>query len=89
MTRLILKARSKPILAKSVKEYEGVTNKYKDALPTTGRIERQTTEKRKKLQTRVTRITFIPFIRANTRDAEATVNVPGYGGPKTVRAKRK
>jgi hypothetical protein len=74
----------KSIQAKALKEFEGIANKCKDALPTTGRIERQIAEKRKKVQTRVTSITLF-FRRANAGDAGDCLNVPGYGGHKAKR----
>ena len=50
VTRLASHTKSKPTQAKAVKEYDKITGKYKDALPCTGRIERQIAEKRQKVQ---------------------------------------
>ena len=49
-------------------------------MPTTGRIQRQILEKRKKVLSKVLSITLILFRLANAGDAKATVNVTGYEG---------
>ena len=79
VNRLALKIKSKAIQAKALKEFESITNKYKDALPTTGRIERSIAEKRLRTGGKVLSITLILFRRASAGDAEATVNVQGDG----------
>ncbi len=79
VSRLSLKTKHKGIVAKVLSEYEAITAKYKDALPTTGRIELQVQEKRKRPGTS---LTLMLFRRASTGDAEATVNVEGFGGAK-------
>ncbi len=63
-----------------MRAYGKIANKYKDALPTTGRIERQIAEKRKKVQSNVLSFTLVLFRLAHAGDAKATVNVPGIGG---------
>ena len=59
VNRLTLKTKNKSIQAKGVREYDKIANKYKDALPSTGRIQRQILEKRKKVLSRVLSITLI------------------------------
>ena len=58
-------------------------------MPTTGRIERQIAETRKKVQGEVLSITLILFRLASAGDAEATVSVPGVSGEKEMKAIRK
>ncbi len=72
VSRLSLKTKHKGIQAIILKEYEGIANKYKHALPTTGRIKRQLAEKRNKVQSRVVSITLILFRKAKTGDAKQT-----------------
>ena len=79
VNRLALKTKSKAIQAKALKDYEALTNKYKDAPPTTGRIERSIAEKRLRTGGKVLSITLILFRRASAGDAEATVNAQGDG----------
>jgi hypothetical protein len=80
VTRLASHTKSKPTQTKAVREYDKIAGKYKDALPITGRIQRQIVEKRKKALSKTLSITLILFRLANAGDAEATVNVPGVGG---------
>ncbi len=89
MTRLASHTKSKPTQAKAVKEYDKIAGKYMYALPSTGRIERQIAEKRKKVQSKVLSKTLILFRLASTGDAEATVSVPGVSGEKEKKAIRK
>ncbi len=58
VTRLASHTKSKPTQTKAVREYDKIANKYKDALPTTGRIQRQILEKRKKVLSKVLSITL-------------------------------
>ena len=77
VTRLALKTKSKAIQAKALKDFEGIVKKYKDALPTTGRLSRELAEKRLRTGGKVLSITLILLRRASAGDAEATVNVQG------------
>ena len=86
--RLALKTKSKSIQEKAVREYDKIANKYKDALPTTGRIQRQILEKRKNVLSKTLSITLILFRLAIAGDAEATVSVPGVSGEKAKKAIR-
>ena len=89
VTRLASHTKSKPTQAKALKEYDKIAGKYKDALPTTGRIGRQIAEKRKKVQSKVLSITLILFRLANAGDAKATVSVPGVSGEKEKQSIKK
>ena len=51
-------------------------------MPTTGRIQGQILEKRKKVLSKTLSITLILFRLATAGDAKATVSVPGYEGKK-------
>ncbi len=82
VARLDLKTKNEAIQKKAVKEYDKIANKYKDSLPSTGRIQRQILEKRKKVLSRVVSITLILFRLADAGDAKATVSVPGVTGDK-------
>ena len=77
--RLSNKTKSKPIQEKAVREHERITGKYKDALPTTGRIGRSIAEKRLRTAGKLASITLILFRRATAGDAPATVSVAGDG----------
>ncbi len=46
VNRLSVRTKGKPIQDKALKDFEALTKKYKDALPTTGSIERSIAEKR-------------------------------------------
>ena len=89
VNRLALKTESKATKLKAVKEYDKIANKYKDALPSTGRIQRQILEKRKRILSKVVSITLILFRLADAGDAKATVSVPGVIGDKAKDAVRK
>ena len=89
VNRLALKTESKATKLKAVKEYDKIANKYNDALPSTGRIQRQILEKRKRILSRVVSITLILFRLADAGDAKATVSVPGVIGDKAKDAVRK
>ena len=78
VNRLSLKVKNKAIQAKALKDFEAIANKYAEALPTTGRIERSIAEKRLRTGGKLASITFILFRRAAAGDAEATVNVPYF-----------
>ena len=87
VNRLAVKSKSKAVQAKALKVHEALTEKYKDALPTTGRIERSIAEKRLRTGGKVMSITLILFRRASAGDAEATVNVQGGGKAKKNEAR--
>ena len=74
VNRLSLRVKSKAIQAKALKEFEAITKKYTDALPTTGRIERSIAEKRLRTGGHLASITLILFRRADAGDAPATVS---------------
>ena len=80
VNRLSLRVKSKAIQAKALKDFEAITNKYKDALPTTGSIGRSIAEKRLRTGGKLSSITLILFRRAAAGDAEATVNVVNGDG---------
>ena len=82
VNRLAAKTKSKAVQAKALKDYEALTKKYEDALPTTGRIERSIAEKRLRTGGKVLSITLILVRLASAGDAEATVNVQGDGKAK-------
>ena len=82
VTRLLAKTTNKTIQEKTVREYNKVVEKYSDAMPTTGRIQRQLLEKRKNVLSKVLSITLILFRLADAGDAKATVSVPGVSGEK-------
>jgi hypothetical protein len=79
--RLSNTAKYRGIQEKTLKDCKAIAGKYADALPTTGRLARQIAEKQRKVGTRIASIALILFRRANTGDAEATVNAQGIGGP--------
>jgi len=89
LLRLSNTSKNKAIQERGLKDYKAVVAKYADALPTTGRLTRQIAEKQRKVGTRIGSITLILFRRANTGDAEATVNVPGMGGTVQKQSMRK
>ncbi len=89
VNRLTLKTKNTSIQAKGVREYDKIAKKYKDSLPSTGRIQRQILEKRKKVLSKVLSITLILFRLADAGDAKATVSVPGVIGDKAKDAVRK
>jgi hypothetical protein len=82
VTRLFSHTKSKATQTKAVREYDITAKKYKDALPTSGRIQRQILEKRKKVLSKVLSITLILFRLADAGDAKATISVPGVSGDK-------
>ena len=89
VNRLALKTESKATKLKAVKEYDKIANKYKDALPSTGRIQRQILEKRKRILSKVVSITLILFRLADAGNAKATVSVAGVIGDKAKADVRK
>ena len=89
VSRLALKTKHTAIQAKAVREYDSIAKKYKDSLPSTGRIQRQILEKRKKVLSKVLSITLILFRLADAGDAKATVSVPGVSGDKAKDVVRK
>ena len=89
VSRLALKTKNKSINERAVKDYDKIASKYKDSLPSTGRIQRQILEKRKKVLSKVLSITLILFRLADAGDAKATVSVPGVSGEKAKENVRK
>ena len=83
------KPKTKQYKKKAVKEYDKIANKYSDSLPSTGRIQRQIAEKRKRTLSTVVSITLILFRLADAGDAKATVSVPGVIGDKAKEVVRK
>ena len=79
VARLITKTKNTSIQAKGVKEYEKIAGKYSDSLPSTGRIQRQIAEKRKRTLSTVVSITLILFRLATVEKEkeEPTVSVQG------------
>ncbi len=89
VTRLVMKTKNPAIKAKAVREYDKIAKTYNDAPPSTGRIQRQILEKRKKVLSKVLSITLILARLADAGDAKATVSVPGVSGEKAKEDVRK
>ncbi len=72
-----MRTKNEAINQRAVKDYDKIANKYKDSLPSTGRIQRQILEKRKRILSKVVSITLILFRLATPENEEPTVSVPG------------